>query len=61
MVAGGSFCAALLQSGRVVLWGQPRGGGEATEGEALELPHMRARKQVRRVAMQEGAPICGTM
>ena len=25
VTAGGSFCAALTKSGRVVLWGQPRG------------------------------------
>lgn len=32
VVAGGSFCAALTKSGRVVLWGQPRGG------EAMAAP-----------------------
>lgn len=32
VTAGGSFCAALTKSGRVVLWGQPRGA------EALSAP-----------------------
>jgi hypothetical protein len=54
-MAGGSFCACLTASGRVVLWGQPRAGGGGSgglagakldSGEALELPNMRARKQV---------------